>query len=158
MFCREWDKLTLKCWEKHTNAQPQDLSSTYSLQDQWIIITSCQCLCMTNVLLQASPRHCVYILHVFVWVRFTDEWFCAMCTPRKQFPCSTWGKIPSLWQNHMNINQSNISGTEYKATHPRVKKKHRAKHYFTQLIFTFQISNSASGWLEKDLWMKNHLL
>lgn len=73
MFRTESGKDTLRCWEKHAKPEPGDLSSPYSLQDQWIIIMSCRCVCMTNMPFASFPEALCTYIHC-VWVRFTDDW------------------------------------------------------------------------------------
>lgn len=73
MFCTVSGKDTLRCWEKHAKPEPGDLSSPYSLQDQWIIIMSCRCVCMTNMLFASFPEALCTYIHC-VWVHFTDDW------------------------------------------------------------------------------------
>lgn len=80
-LCFTHNQKYFKLLLRHATPQPQDLSSTFSFQDQWIIIMShpCSSLCMYDKHAAASfpeDLRCVYIhtLHVLVWIHFTVDW------------------------------------------------------------------------------------
>lgn len=120
MFYKESEKLTLNCWERHAKPQPQDLSSTLSFQDQWIIIMSSpwmsMCMYDKHAVASIPEALCTYIhtSHVFVWVHFTDDWM-IRCNvhSRKSFSCSTWGRRLLKEDPRYNNNKlhTNIKGS-----------------------------------------------